>query len=83
VLPRTLADRIGAATHGLDRRVEHPLALGEPTEYVGFVGDTHRRPGLGSEFERSPPEDVIGIDSTDYCNCSPVDRRDGRAIHRY
>jgi transposase-like protein len=20
---------------------------------------------------------------TDYCNCSPVDRRDGRAIHRY
>jgi 3-oxoacyl-[acyl-carrier protein] reductase len=22
-------------------------------------------------------------DGTDYCNCLPVDRRDGRAIHRY
>jgi CBS domain-containing protein len=67
--------------------------LGRPAdaEFNGFPvveredprSDGRSETGHGCVVGIVTQHDLVHPFHTDYCNCSPVDRRDGRAIHRY
>jgi hypothetical protein len=69
---------LGVVSNNYDPAVEFVVDHHGPDAFSFVRG---RDPGVDGFRRRKPGPHYLC--DTDYCNCSPVDRRDGRAIHRY